>query len=100
LKYNRNVSRVVGREEHRDKYSITSSSIIELLGNDGPLPFHPQASPRIFHSAESTFIILGTHYEYNIMHPKNWTRDEDRMLCQCAIEAERREGDPGETFQR
>jgi hypothetical protein len=35
-----------------------------------------------------------------IMHPKNWTRDEDRMLCQCAIEAERREGDPAETFQR
>jgi hypothetical protein len=32
--------------------------------------------------------------------PQNWTRDEDRMLCQCAIEAERREGDPGETFQR
>ena len=35
-----------------------------------------------------------------IMYPKNWTGDEDRMLCQCARDEERGNADTAETVQR
>jgi hypothetical protein len=35
-----------------------------------------------------------------IMYPENWTSDEDRMLCQCTIDEERKDVDTAETLQR
>jgi len=64
--YDRNGSRVVGREEHRDKQDIVSFGFVEFLRDDRPFPLRTQAFSRFFLASESTLVVLSTHDEYKV----------------------------------
>ncbi len=65
-KDDRNVSRVLGGEYHRDELRVVGFRIIKLLGQYCPLPFHPQAFSGLFLAPESTLIGLGAHHENEV----------------------------------